>query len=129
MRNEGLSLVDALGSFAPGQPLRAALVLTYCFDGRWFEEFMTHATIEQWIVAYADKRASQRLISMEERFADWERRYPSKRRGAEGRAVRARADELERTVCATAGVAPSQVRRLAWTSVALRTARQIRTAA
>lgn len=38
MKNEGLSLVDSLGSFAAGQPLRAALILTYCFDGSWFEE-------------------------------------------------------------------------------------------
>src|SRR5260370_15620298 len=38
MPTERLSFTDALGAFAPGQPLRAALVLTYCFDGRWFEE-------------------------------------------------------------------------------------------
>jgi hypothetical protein len=34
---ERLPVRDALVSFAAGQPLRAALFLTYSFDGRWFE--------------------------------------------------------------------------------------------
>jgi len=35
---ERLPVRDALISFAPGEPLRAALFLTYSFDGRWFED-------------------------------------------------------------------------------------------
>lgn len=35
---ETLPIRDALMAFAPRQPLRAALFLTYAFDGRWFEE-------------------------------------------------------------------------------------------
>lgn len=35
---EQLPVRDALASFAAGEPLRAALFLTYAFDGRWFEE-------------------------------------------------------------------------------------------
>ena len=35
------------------------------------------APLEARIVAYADKRAGQRLESMDERFASWRRRYPS----------------------------------------------------
>lgn len=35
---ERLPVRDALVSFAAGEPLRAALFLTYSFDGRWFEE-------------------------------------------------------------------------------------------
>lgn len=38
MVDEQLSVRDALLSFAAGEPLRAALFLTYSFDGRWFEE-------------------------------------------------------------------------------------------
>jgi Tyrosyl-DNA phosphodiesterase len=35
---ERLAVRDALLSFAAGQSLRAALFLTYSFDGRWFDE-------------------------------------------------------------------------------------------
>jgi hypothetical protein len=69
---------------------------------------------------------------MEARFASWRRRYP--RLGVAGgalgwdaadlRAVRARAELLEADVCRTAGVAPSEIRRLAWTGEALRAARR-----
>jgi len=37
MTTDRLSVRDALGDFAPGQSLRAALFLTYGFDGQWFE--------------------------------------------------------------------------------------------
>jgi hypothetical protein len=75
---------------------------------------------------------------MEARFESWRRRYP--RIGVEGRdigwddaelrAVKARAERLEADVCRAAGVAPGEVRRLAWTGRALRAARdRSRTAA
>jgi hypothetical protein len=35
---ERIPVRDALLSFASHQPLRAALFLTYSFDGRWFDE-------------------------------------------------------------------------------------------
>jgi hypothetical protein len=38
MAGERLLLRDAIGGFAPGQGFRAALLLTYSFDGRWIEE-------------------------------------------------------------------------------------------
>jgi hypothetical protein len=38
MGGERLLVRDAIGSFAPGQALRAALLLTYTFDGKWIEE-------------------------------------------------------------------------------------------
>lgn len=38
MPNERLLVRDVIGSFAPGQGLRAALLLTYSFDGKWIEE-------------------------------------------------------------------------------------------
>src|SRR5688500_16530758 len=38
MASERLLVRDAIGSFAPGQSFRAALFLTYTFDGSWLEE-------------------------------------------------------------------------------------------
>lgn len=63
MSNEGLSLVDALGSFAPGQPLRAALVLTYCFDGRWFEEAVVPELFDRPVATALLLRDRNALIS------------------------------------------------------------------
>ena len=99
-------------------------------DGEWFEAWLPSATHEDRIVAYADKRAGQRLESMDARFASWRRRHPPVATGdpsgawdeATLRAVRERADRLEATVCAAAGIGPDEVRRLAWTGRALRDA-------
>lgn len=92
------------------------------------------ASIEARLVAYADKRAGQHLESMEERFASWRRRYPTTASGtaAPGRAawtdaevalVQDRARALELDVCAKAGAAPGDVRRLRWSRRALEAAR------
>jgi hypothetical protein len=90
---------------------------------------MTESSLEQRIVAYADKRARQRLVSLDERFAEWDRRYADRPGAADHGTVRARADRLEVSVCDAAGVRPGEVRRLAWTAAALRRARQRRRAA
>jgi hypothetical protein len=69
-------------------------------------------------VAYADKRARQRVVSLDERFASWRRRHG----GWEGDTaieVRRRAGKLEEIVCEAAGVGPDAVRRLRWTDAAL----------
>ncbi|MHB8892542.1 MAG: HD domain-containing protein [Candidatus Limnocylindrales bacterium] len=42
-----------------------------------YEAWSRTASLEARIVAYADKRAGQRLEPMDERFASWRRRYPS----------------------------------------------------
>ena len=97
-------------------------------DGDGFERWAAFATREERIVAYADKRAGQRLEPMNQRFASWERRYPP---GAAGttwsdeaaREVRARAARLQADVCRAAEVAPDEVGRLAWTGAALKAAR------
>ena len=73
-------------------------------------------------MAYADKRAGQRLESMAARFASWGRRYPGRLGPGDERAGPGRAERLERDVCRAAGVAPADVRRLAWTGRALRAA-------
>jgi len=106
--------------------------VTRMLDGERYEGWAAAASSEDRIVAYADKRAGQRLESMDERFATWRRRYP--RLARDGRTVvwevadllaaRDRADRLEADVCRAAGVAPAEVRRLAWTGAALRAARE-----
>ena len=80
------------------------------------------ASLEALIVAYADKRAGQRLEPMAERFAGWRRRYPtgSGRTADMTGLVEARAAELERVVCAAAGVGPADVGRLRWSRRVLR---------
>ena len=97
------------------------------------------APLEARVIAYADKRAGQRLESMAARFAGWDRRYPSEPGepvlapgdrppggpswgGATAGLVRARAEALEEAVCSLAGVAPTGVRRLRWARRALREA-------
>jgi HD superfamily phosphodiesterase len=100
--------------------------VTRLADGDRFRRWAAFAGREERIVAYADKRAGQRLESMAARFASWERRYPADRDGwtADTRsAVRQRAQRLEADVCRAAGIAPREVRRLPWTGDALARAR------
>ena len=113
----------------------AAHPVTRLLDGEHYRRWSAFASREERIVAYADKRAGQRLESMDARFASWRRRYPlgPVRQGHRGtvagwdeaalRAVRGRAARLEADVCRAAGVEPSEVRRLRWTGTALRAAR------
>ncbi len=102
----------------------AAHPVTRLLDGDGYRRWAAFASREERIVAYADKRAGQRLESMDARFGSWRRRYPAAWTDADLRAVRARADRLEADVCRAAGVAPAEVARLAWTGAALRTARE-----
>ena len=91
-------------------------------DGDSHRRWAAFASREERIVAYADKRAGQRLEPMAARFGSWRRRYPDGWDAAAWRAVEARAAGLERDVCRAAGVGPMDVRRLAWTGAALRAA-------
>jgi hypothetical protein len=63
MPAERLSFADALGAFAPGQDLRAVLILTYCFDGRWFEEAVAPELFERPVVNALLLRDRHALIS------------------------------------------------------------------
>ena len=111
-------------------PLVADHPVTRLIDGEWFERWLAEASPEARIVAYADKRAGQRLDVIDARFASWRRRHPpAVGRGSEAgwdehtfAAVRGRAGRLEAAVCAAAGVEPGAVRRLAWTGRAFREA-------
>jgi hypothetical protein len=60
---EKLSFADAMGAFAPGQHLRAVLILTYCFDGRWFEEAVAPELFERPVVTTLLLRDRHALIS------------------------------------------------------------------
>ena len=105
--------------------------VTRLVDGDAYRRWSAFATREERIVSYADKRAGQRLETVDGRFADWLRRYPE--RVIDGRregwdeptwqAVRSRVGRLEAEVCRAAAIAPRDVRRLAWTGDALRRAR------
>lgn len=115
-----------LGPVVLGHPV------TRLADTVWYEAWIASASPEALIVAYADKRAGQRLESMTQRFESWERRYPPAERARRVRGswtahmlaeVRARAEEIERRACALAGVTPAEVRRLAWTDRAMAAAR------
>jgi hypothetical protein len=109
-----------------GHPELARLVaghpVSRLLDGQTARAWTAFASREERVVAYADKRARQRLVSLDERFATWERRHPGVWDAAARRAVRARAERLEADVCRAAGVAPSEVRRLRWSGPALRRA-------
>jgi hypothetical protein len=105
--------------------------VTRLADAEAYRRWAAFATREERIVAYADKRASQRLESLDARFTRWRRRHPpsivdGRVTGwdeATYRSIRARAGRLEADVCRAAGVEPGEVRRLAWTGRALAAAR------
>ena len=101
----------------------AAHPVTRLADGDAYRRWAAFASREERIVAYADKRAGQRLESMAARFASWRRRYPDGWDDLTWRAVRARAERLEAEVCGAAGIAPAEVRRLPWTAAAIHAAR------
>jgi HD superfamily phosphodiesterase len=83
------------------------------------EVWLRAASLEERIVAYADKRAGQRLISMDERFAMWRRRNRGGWSTQDPALVASRAKRLEAGVCRACGVTPDAVRRLRWTGSAL----------
>lgn len=105
---------------APAVDAHPVLRLVTPAGDRWLE----NATLEDRIVAYADKRAAARLGPVDARFARWHRRHPEHADGL--RAARARVDRLERDVCAAADLAPESVRRLPWVRQALGRAAALR---
>ena len=76
-------------------------------------------SLEARVVAFADKRALQDLVSLNERFARWYRRYPESEMLT---VAHERARLLERDICAAAGIAPEELQRLPWVEAALREA-------
>lgn len=80
---------------------------------RWVKE----APIEERIVTYADKRATQRVVSLDQRFERWRRRHPEYAGGlARAHDV---ARQLEAGLCGAIGIAPTEVERLRWVDAAI----------
>jgi putative nucleotidyltransferase with HDIG domain len=84
-------------------------------DERYFD-WSRGATVEERVVAYADKRAKQDVVSLDERFQEWIERHGNT---FEIQIARERAEALEKDICAAAGVSPDEVRRDPWASAAL----------
>ncbi|MEO8228751.1 MAG: HD domain-containing protein [Chloroflexota bacterium] len=115
---------------ARGHPELARAVaghpVTRLADESRYRTWAAFASREERIVAYADKRAGQRLESMDARFASWRKRYPAGWDEATAASVRGRSARLEADVCRAAGIRPDEVRRLPWTGGAFRIARTAR---
>jgi len=104
-------------------PAVAAHPVTRLTDEDAFRRWLAAAGPEEKLVAYADKRAGQRLESLDARFASWARRYPDGWPEEPRGLVREHAGLLVAGVCALAGVDPDAVGRLSWTGRALEAAR------
>lgn len=76
------------------------------------ERWLERSTLEERIVAYADKRAAQRLGPIDARFRRWYAKHPQYKDGLD--LARGHAAILERDVCEAADVDPADVRRLRW---------------
>ena len=76
------------------------------------DEWVLHAPLEERIVCYADKRATQRVVSLEQRFERWRRRHPEHLEQLDR--VFAQARRLEAVVCEAASIRPEAVERLRW---------------
>ena len=97
-----------LAELAPAVDNHPVMRLT----GPGAEAWLQRSTIEERIVAYADKRAAQRLAPLDARFRRWFERHPEHADGL--RQARERAAELEREICEAADVDPADVARLRW---------------
>jgi hypothetical protein len=107
-------------------PAVAAHPVTRLLDP-WADAWLESAPIAEILVAYADKRAGQGLVSLDARFAGWRRRFPGGWSAGDDARARTRAEVLEAAACARARVAPAMVGRLRWTGPALRAARRAAT--
>jgi putative nucleotidyltransferase with HDIG domain len=81
------------------------------------ETWVVEAPIEERIVTYADKRATQRVVSLEQRFERWCRKHPDYRNNLDG--AYATAQRLETTLCTAIGIEPTDVERLRWVDDAM----------
>jgi len=85
--------------------------VTRLADDVHYSLWIRDATVEERVVAYADKRAMQDLVSLDARFRYWTERHGH---SAEMRVARERADQLESQLCAAAGLDPNDVQRTPW---------------
>lgn len=90
--------------------------VTRLADDEHYFLWIRDATVEERVVSYADKRATQDVVSLDERFSRWVERHTDT---AEIRVARDRAQALEKDICAAAGINPDDVQRTPWAAVAL----------
>jgi putative nucleotidyltransferase with HDIG domain len=81
------------------------------------ESWISDAPIEERIVTYADKRATQRVVSLEQRFDRWRRKHPEYRERLD-RALGV-AERLESSLCLVIGIEATDVERLRWVDDAM----------
>jgi putative nucleotidyltransferase with HDIG domain len=80
-------------------------------------QWVVEAPIEERIVTYADKRATQRVVSLEQRFDRWRRRHPEYQEGLDRAYANAR--RLEAELCRVIGIRPDELERLRWVDEAI----------
>ena len=85
-----------------------------------YEAWLDAMSLESRVVAYADKRGVQEVVSLDARFERWYRHHPD---GQMLPVAQERAHRLELEICGAAGIEPNEVARLAWVDAALRDAR------
>jgi hypothetical protein len=81
------------------------------------ESWVVEGPLEERIVSYADKRATQRVVSMEHRFERWRRRHPEHLDELARAFVLARRLEVE--LCEIIAIRPDAVERLRWVEQAM----------
>jgi putative nucleotidyltransferase with HDIG domain len=79
--------------------------------------WVTDAPLEERIVSYADKRATQRVVSLEQRFERWRRKHPEYRQRLDRAYVVAQ--RLEEWLCQAIGIEATDVERLRWVDDAM----------
>ena len=94
--------------------------VTFIANADSYKGWAATQSLEAKLVAFADKRALQDIVSLEERFERWFKRYPDS--PTEPIAYE-RYQKLERDLCEMADVAPNKVKRLPWVEAALAVAR------
>jgi putative nucleotidyltransferase with HDIG domain len=76
------------------------------------DDWIASAPLEDRIVCYADKRATQRVVSLEARFARWRNKHPEYAERLDESLVMAK--RLEADLCQRVGIRPDGVERLRW---------------
>jgi putative nucleotidyltransferase with HDIG domain len=115
----GAAWLQAAGHPELARPIAAHPVMQ--LDEPGAHEWLASAPLEDRIVCYADKRATQRVVSLDQRFARWERRHPEYADRLRATLVLAR--QLETDICAALDIRPEDVERLPWVADAMARAR------
>jgi putative nucleotidyltransferase with HDIG domain len=111
----GAAWLCAAGHAELARPVAAHPVMR--LDEPEADAWVSNAPLEDRIVCYADKRATQRVVSLEQRFERWFGKHPEY--ADRLAAAFAMAQRLEVNVCEAVGIRPDGVERLPWVGEAL----------